>query len=109
MPPDSELPQFFGAPSLSPRVAPQPGTQSRHARALETHVLLAPLVAFTRTRNWLPASIQILLAIGLFASLGVTLVILIQDIHPAPDKLTLQKDASELASTRPRAVSKVLG
>ena len=53
----------------------------------------------TRTgRNWHPDPIQVLLAIGLFASLGVTLVILIQDIHPAPDKLTLQKDASELAS-----------
>jgi hypothetical protein len=39
-----------------------------------------------------------LLATGLFALLGVTLVILIQDIHPAPDKLTLQKDASELAN-----------
>jgi len=39
-----------------------------------------------------------LLATGLLASLGVALVILIQEIHPAPDKLTLQKDASELAS-----------
>ena len=53
----------------------------------------------TRTgRIWRPEPIQMLLAIGLFASLGVTLVILIQGIHPAPDKLTLQKDASELAS-----------
>jgi len=53
----------------------------------------------TRTgRNWCPNPIQMLLATGLFASLGVTLVILIQGIHPAPDKLTLQKDASELAS-----------
>src|SRR5262249_13882899 len=53
----------------------------------------------TRTgRNWCPGPIQMLLATGLFASLGVTLVILIQNIHPAPDKLTLQKDASELAS-----------
>jgi len=54
--------------------------------------------ATRRGRNWRPDPIQILLAIGLFASLCVTLVILIQDIHPAPDKLTLQKDASELAS-----------
>src|SRR4029077_16555083 len=53
----------------------------------------------TRTgRNWCPNPIQTLLATGLFASLGVTLVLLIQGIHPAPDKLTLQKDASELAS-----------
>ena len=53
----------------------------------------------TRTgRNWCPDPMQILLATGLFASLGVTLVILIQNIHPGPDKLTLQKDASELAS-----------
>ena len=49
-------------------------------------------------RNWCPGPVQMLLATGLFASLGVTLAILIQDIHPAPDKLTLQKDASELAS-----------
>jgi hypothetical protein len=49
-------------------------------------------------RNWCPDRIQMLLATGLFASLGVTLVILSQGIHPAPDKLTLQKDASELAS-----------
>ena len=53
----------------------------------------------TRTgRNWCPNPIQMLLATGLFASLGVTLVILIQGIHPAPDKVTLQKDASELES-----------
>src|SRR6516164_10809291 len=53
----------------------------------------------TRTgRNWCPDPMQILLATGLFASLGVTLVIAIQNIHPGPDKLTLQKDASELAS-----------
>ena len=53
----------------------------------------------TRTgRNWCPDRIQMLLATGLFASLGVTLVISIQNIHPAPDRLTLQKDASELAS-----------
>ena len=53
----------------------------------------------TRTgKNWRPNPIQMLLATGLFATLGVTLVILIGDIHPAPDKLTLQKDASELAS-----------
>ena len=49
-------------------------------------------------RNWCPGPVQMLLATGLFASLGVTLAILTQDIHPAPDKLTLQKDASELAS-----------
>jgi hypothetical protein len=49
-------------------------------------------------RNWCPNPIQMLLATGFFASLGVSLVILIQGIHPAPDKLTLQKDASELAS-----------
>ena len=53
----------------------------------------------TRTgRRRRPDPIQMLLATGLFASLGVTLVILFQGIHPAPDKLTLQKDASELAS-----------
>jgi hypothetical protein len=53
----------------------------------------------TRTgRNWCPDPMQMLVATGLFASLGVTLVILIQNIHPGPDKLTLQKDASELAS-----------
>jgi hypothetical protein len=49
-------------------------------------------------RSWRPDPVQTLLAIGLSASLCVTLVILIQDIHPAPDKLTLQKDAAELAS-----------
>jgi hypothetical protein len=53
----------------------------------------------TRTgRRWHPGPIQTLLATGLSAFLGVTLVILAQDIHPAPDKLTLQKDAAELAS-----------
>jgi hypothetical protein len=39
-----------------------------------------------------------LLAAGSLAFLCVILVILVQNIHPAPDKLTLQKDAAELAS-----------
>jgi hypothetical protein len=39
-----------------------------------------------------------LLVTGSFAFLGVALVILIQDIHPAPDKHTLEKDKAELAS-----------
>ena len=38
-----------------------------------------------------------MLATGFLAFLGVTFVILIQNIHPAPNKLTLRKDAAELA------------
>lgn len=45
-----------------------------------------------------PGPIQTLLATGLSGFLGVALVILILGIHPAPDKLMLQKDAAELAS-----------
>ena len=74
----------------------------RHAalRATGVHCKASYMNASaTRTgRNWCPGPVQILLATGLFASLGVTLVISIQNIHPAPDRLTLQKDASELAS-----------
>ena len=51
-----------------------------------------------KRRIWCPNPIQMLLASVLFASFGVALLILIQNIHPAPDKLTLQQDASELAS-----------
>lgn len=50
-----------------------------------------------KVRSWPPDPIRILLVTGPLAFLGVTLVILIQDIHPPPDKLTLQKDAAELA------------
>jgi hypothetical protein len=39
-----------------------------------------------------------LLTTGSLAFLGVIVVILIQDIHLAPDKLTRQKDTAELAS-----------
>lgn len=49
-------------------------------------------------RSWRPGPIQTLLATGLSAFLGVALVILILGIHTAPDKLTLRKDAAELAS-----------
>ena len=49
-------------------------------------------------RSWPPDPIRILLVTGALAFIGVTLVILIQDIHPAPDKHTLEKDAAELAS-----------
>src|SRR5262249_19608632 len=63
----------------------------RYGRALQSLVRkdtrFSMNASATRTgRNWRPDPIQILLAIGLFASLCVTLVILIQDIHPAPDK-----------------------
>lgn len=49
-------------------------------------------------RRWRPGPIQLLLATGFLAAIGVILVILIQDIHPAANKFTLQKDAAELAS-----------
>jgi len=49
-------------------------------------------------RRWRPNPIQAVLATGFLAFLGVALVILIQNIHPVPDKLTLRKDAAELAS-----------
>ena len=39
-----------------------------------------------------------LLVTGFLAVLGVALVILIPDIHPTPDKHTLEKDKAELAS-----------
>jgi hypothetical protein len=53
----------------------------------------------TRTgRSWRPGPIQTLAATGLSAFLCVTLVMLIQNIHLTPDKITLQKDAAELAS-----------
>jgi hypothetical protein len=44
-----------------------------------------------------PEPIQVVLGTGISALLGVTLVMLILAIHPAPDQLTLQKDKSELA------------
>jgi hypothetical protein len=49
-------------------------------------------------RRWRPDPIHTLLATGFLAVLGVTLVILIQNIHSPPGRLTLQKDAAELAS-----------
>lgn len=49
-------------------------------------------------RRWRPDPIRMLLVIGFLAFLGVALVILIQSIHPAPDKYTLEKDKAELAS-----------
>lgn len=39
-----------------------------------------------------------LLVTGFLAVLGVALVILIQNIHPVPDKHTLEKDKAELAT-----------
>ena len=49
-------------------------------------------------RRWPLNPIQAVLATGFLAFLGVALVILIQNIHPAPNKLTLREDAAELAS-----------
>ena len=49
-------------------------------------------------RRWRPDPIRILLVTGFLAVLGVPLVILIPDIHPTPDKHTLEKDKAELAS-----------
>ena len=48
-------------------------------------------------RSWHLGPIQALLAIGSLAFASVIFLLLIQDIHPAPAKLTLQKDAAELA------------
>jgi hypothetical protein len=48
-------------------------------------------------RRWRPNPIQAVLATGFLAFLGVALVILIQNIHLVPHKLTLRKDAAELA------------
>jgi hypothetical protein len=50
-----------------------------------------------RERSWRPGPIQALLTAGSLAFLSVIFLLLMQDIHPAPTKLTLQKDAAELA------------
>jgi hypothetical protein len=51
-----------------------------------------------RGRSWRPDPVQTVLATGFVAFLGLTLGILIHNIHPAIDKLTFQKDVAELAS-----------
>jgi hypothetical protein len=48
-------------------------------------------------RSWHPGPIQVLLATGSLAFVSVISLLFLQDIHPAPTKLTLQKDAAELA------------
>ena len=48
--------------------------------------------------SWHPGPIQVLLATGSLAFLSVISLLLMQDIHPVPTKVTLQKDAAELAS-----------
>lgn len=50
-----------------------------------------------RGRSWRPGPIQTLLVTGFLALLGLIFAILIPDIHLAPDRLTLEKDAAELA------------
>jgi hypothetical protein len=47
-------------------------------------------------RSWHPGPVQALLATGSLAFLCVISLFLMQDIHPAPTKLTLQRDAAEL-------------
>ena len=42
-------------------------------------------------RSWHPGPIQVLLATGSLAFLSVISLLLMEDIHPAPTKLTLQK------------------
>ena len=48
-------------------------------------------------RSWHPGPIQALLATGSLAFLCVIFLLLMQDIRLVPTKLTLQKDAAELA------------
>jgi hypothetical protein len=48
-------------------------------------------------RSWHPGPIQALLTAGSLAFLCLIFLLLMQDIHPAPTKLTLQGDAAELA------------
>jgi hypothetical protein len=48
-------------------------------------------------RSWHLRSIQALLTTGSLAFLSVISLLLMEDIHPVPTKLTLQKDAAELA------------
>jgi len=50
-----------------------------------------------REKRWYPGPVQVLLSAGFLAFLSVIFLLLMQDIHPAPTKLTLQKDAAELA------------
>jgi hypothetical protein len=47
--------------------------------------------------SWHPGPIQALLATGCLASLCVIFLLIMQNIRPVPTKLTLQKDAAELA------------
>jgi hypothetical protein len=47
-------------------------------------------------RSWHPGPIQALLTAGSLAFLCVISLLLMQDIHPAPTKLTIQRDAAEL-------------
>jgi hypothetical protein len=46
--------------------------------------------------EWPPGSIEALLTAGSLAFLCVISLLLMQNIHPAPTKLTLQRDAAEL-------------
>jgi hypothetical protein len=54
-------------------------------------------LASARAGSWRPWPIQTLPVIGFLAFLGVTFVILVQNIHLPPDRRTLEKDAAELA------------
>jgi hypothetical protein len=47
-------------------------------------------------RSWHPGPVRALLTAGSLAFLCVISLLLMQDIHPAPTKLTLQRDAAEL-------------
>jgi hypothetical protein len=50
-----------------------------------------------------PHQTQILLIAGSAACLGVIFAVAMEDIHPLPDKLTRQKDATELAGIQAQA------
>jgi hypothetical protein len=47
-------------------------------------------------RSWHPGPIKAVLTAGSLAFLCVISLLLMQDIHPAPTKLTIQRDAAEL-------------
>ena len=55
-----------------------------------------------REKRWYPGPVQVLLSAGFLAFLSVIFLLLMQDIHPAPTKLTLQGDAAELARLETR-------
>jgi hypothetical protein len=88
--------------NLNDQISPVLGLTKNHK---DWMYLLQPIeisvgqirIARDQKRSWHAGPIQMLWVTGSLAFLCVIFLILMQDIHPTPTKLTLQKDAAELA------------